>query len=324
MKLLRVLTLPLIWLSLAAAGALLAGDTPVAPALKKARLHVIASELLFSTVNSGDALASMRIWAEQIGKTRGFQFDTKMEIGRSVGQMRDSLKEHSVDLLVLDTTEYLALADAGLVEALAAGTIRGQLLAFPYLLLTKDASEGGIEGLRGKRIVVVSRLKSNLALVWLETLLADSKLGRAAAFFGSVENGYRASACVLPLFFGKIDACVVDAGNWDSIKELNPQLGRLRVVARSEAVLEGLIAKPVEPHPYQNELIDSVMNLHKTPAGEQLSLVFKTGVLVRVGKEPFESVRALCGKYRRIVNPSGDGSSCPAGRLGETAAKERK
>ena len=324
MKLLRALPLSLIWLSLAGNGAGAAGDPPAAPGLKKARLHVIASDLLFSTVNSGDALVSMRIWAEQIGKSRGFQFESKMEIGRSVGQMRDSLKEHSVDLLVLDTTEYLTLADSGLIEPLAAGTTRGQLLAFPYLLLAKNGAEGGIEGLRGKRIGVASRMKSNMALVWLETVLADNKLGRAAGFFGSVELGYRASACVLPLFFGKIDACVVDIGNWDSMKELNPQLGRLRVLAQSDALLEGLIAMPAEPHPYQNDLIDAVLNLHKTPAGEQLTMVFKTGVLVRIGKEPFESVRALCGKYRRLVNPSGEGSACPALRPGEPAGKERR
>jgi ABC-type phosphate/phosphonate transport system substrate-binding protein len=323
MKLLRTMPLLLFCLGHAGNSALWAGDPP-ASALKQARLHVIASELLFSTVNSGDALASMRIWAQQIGKSRGFQFDSNMEIGHSVAQMRDSLKEHSVDMLVLDTTEYLSLSDAGLVEALAAGTSRGQLLAFPYLLLTKDGSEGGLDALRGKRIVVAARTKSNMGMVWLETLLAESRLGRAAGFFGTVEINYRASACVLPLFFGKIDACVVDSGNLESMKELNPQLGRLRVVARSEPLLEGLIATPLQPHPYQNELVDSILNLNKTPAGEQLSLVFKTGVLVRVGREPFEPVRALCGKYRRLVNPSGDGSACPSGRLGETAGKEHR
>ena len=322
MKLPRVLPLPLICLGLTAIGPLPAGDPQPSAELKKARLHVIASDLLFGTVNSGDALASMRIWADQIGKSRGFRFDSKMEIGRSVGQMRDALKERAVDLLVLDTTEFLTLSDAGLVEPLAAGTDRGRLLAFPYLLLMKDGSEGGLEGLRGKRIVVASRMKSNMGLVWLETLLAESKLGRAAGFFGSVELAYRASACVLPLFFGKIDACVVDTGNWDAMKELNPQLGRLRMVARSEALLEGLIASPVQPHPFQAELIDSILNLYKNPAGEQLSVVFKTGVLVRVGKEPFESVRLLCGRYRRLVNPAGDGPAYPVGRL-EPPGKER-
>jgi hypothetical protein len=325
MKLLHALPLVLIWLGLAANGAPAAGDQPTSPALKPARLHVIVSDLLFGTANPNDATASMRIWTEQIGRIRGFQFNTKIEIGRSVGQMRQSLAEYSVDLLVLDTSDYLALADGKLIEAVAAGTNRGQLLVYPYLLLTKDAAEAGrFDGLRGKRIVVASRTKSNLGMVWLETLLAENRLGRAATFFGSVEIGYRASACVLPLFFGKIDACVVDFANLESLKELNPQLGRLHVAARSEGLVEGLIAMPVQPHPYQSELIDSILNLHKTPAGEQLGVVFKTGPLMRVGSEPFESVRALCGRYRRLVDATGDGTGYTAGRQEPMAGKERR
>src|SRR5664279_4325989 len=136
--------LPIIFLGFSHAGHVAAEESDPAPTgLKKARLNVVASKLLFSTVNPGDALASMRIWADQVGKGIGFQFDSKMEIGRSVGQMRQSLKEHSVDLMVLDTTDYLSLADSGLIEPLAAGTAHGQLLIYPYLLLTKEGVAGG-------------------------------------------------------------------------------------------------------------------------------------------------------------------------------------
>jgi len=241
--------------------------------------------------------------------------EAKMEISRSFGQMRQSLKERAVDVLVLDTPDYLHLADARLIEALAAGTSRGQLMAFPYLLLTNDSSAPGpLAGLRGKRITVASRTKLNMGLVWLETLLAENRLGRAQSFFGSVDISYRAASCVLPLFFSKIDACVVDSGNWESIKELNPQLGRLRVVARSEALLEGLIAMPTPPHPYQSDLIDAILTLHKTPAGSQIGVIFKSGPLMRVGREQFESMRELCNRYRRLVDPSGNlpGGTPPA------------
>ena len=324
MKLLRILPLLLLQLSGGGDGVLRAGNPPATPGMKSARLHVVASESLFGTVNQNDATASMRTWIEQIGRMAGFRFEARMEIARSIGQMRQSLKDRAVDLLVLDTPDFLALADARLAEAVMAATSRGQLAAFPYLLLARDASGvRTLAGLRGKRIAVASRTRSNLGLVWLETLLAENRLGRAAGFFGAVDVGYRASSCVLPLFFGKLDACVVDSSNWESLRELNPQLGRLRVVARSEVLLEGLIAMPVEPHPYRRELIDSMLNLHKTPAGEQLGVAFKTGPLIPVGNEPFESVRALCGRHRRIAGPSGDGSGSTAGRLEEVAGKER-
>ncbi len=324
MKLLRPLPLLLFWLSQAVNGALLAVDPP-SPGLKRARLHVMASESMFATVNRADATASMTIWTRQIAGIYGFELDTRMEIARSIEEIRQRLKAHTVDLLVLDTPDFLALVDGKLIEALVAGTSRGRLGTFPYLLLTNAAPEAGqLAGLRGKRIVVNSRTKSNLGLAWLETLLAENRLGRASGFFGSLEIGYRASACVLPLFFGKIDACVVDSDSWESIKELNPQLGRLRVAARSEALLEGVMAVPVAPFPYKSVMIESIINMHKTAAGEQLGIVFRTGPLIRVVKEQFESVRALRGKYRRIVEPSGDGPAPIAGRLEEVEVKERR
>jgi ABC-type phosphate/phosphonate transport system substrate-binding protein len=300
-----------------------AADRPAGVGLRHTRLHVMASESLFGTVNQGDATASMRVWTEQIGRIHGFQFDSKVAIAHSIAQMRQGLKDHDVDLLILDTLDYLSLAESKLVEVLAAGTTRGQPGAFPYVLLTqKRTAAVQIGDLRGKRIGIASRTKSSLGLVWLETVLAENKLGRAASFFSSVDVGYRASACVLPLFFGKIDACVVDSENWEALKELNPQLGLLPALARSEPLQEGVIALPMQLHPYQRELVDSVLTLHKTAAGEQLGIVFKTGPLQRAVREQFDSVRDLCVRYKRTVDPSGV-APANAGRL-EAAGKEHR
>jgi hypothetical protein len=108
------------------------------------------------------------------------------------------------------------------------------------------------------------------------------------------------------------------------MKELNPQIGRLHITARSEPLLEGLIALAIQPHPCPSEMIESILNLHKTPAGEQIGMIFKTGALTRVGREPFESVRTLCAKYRRLVDPTWEGSLYSSGRQEPTAGMERQ
>lgn len=310
------------WLGYAGSIVLRASDPAT---LKKVRLNVVASESMLTTVNPQDAIASMGIWVNKLGISRGYECESKIEITVSLGQIRQKLREHAVDLLVLDTPDYLTLGDEGLVQAVAVGTNGGQVAAFPYLLLTNGASGSDeLAGLRGKRIIVASRTKSNMGLVWLETLLAESRLGRVATFFGSMETTYRGSSCVLPLFFGKIDACVVDSQTWEAVKELNPQLGRLRVVARSDALLEGLLAMPVQPQSvYQSDVIDALLNLHKTVAGGQLGVVFKAGPQVRAEKAQFESERALCSKYRRMVDPSGDFPGATVRRPAVATGKER-
>ncbi|MFN0172247.1 MAG: phosphate/phosphite/phosphonate ABC transporter substrate-binding protein [Bryobacteraceae bacterium] len=316
MKRLRALPIVFFLLGETCIGALRAGEAPAASGRRRARLHIVGSESLFTTVNRRDAVASLKIYVEALGKRRGFEFDSKLEIINSAEEALTRLKEHVVDLLILDTPDYLALANSRLIEPVAAGTKRGQLGAYPYLLLGRGSpGTPHLAELRGKRIIVSSRTRSELGLVWLETLLAEDRLGRASKFFGSVGASYRASSCVLPLFFGRIEACVVDSENWDLARELNPQLAGLRILARSEPLLEGLIAMPVEEHPYRRDLIDAILELHKDPAGEQIALVLKTGPMVRVGSEQFESVRVLWSRYLRLVGLAGrsDMTASPTG-----------
>ncbi|MGC4052302.1 MAG: hypothetical protein QM757_23460 [Paludibaculum sp.] len=163
-----------------------AGDLPGRPVLTRSFLRVAASESVFANVNQADAVASMKVWSDQMAKLRGFQLDAKVEIAQSLAQMRQSLKDRTVDLLVLDTPDYLTLAETNLLDVVFAGTAKGQLAAYPYLLLIDDPSGSvPITSLREKRVVVCSRTKSNLGLVWLETLLAENHLGRAASFLAA-------------------------------------------------------------------------------------------------------------------------------------------
>jgi ABC-type phosphate/phosphonate transport system substrate-binding protein len=253
---------------------------------------------MLPAVNRSDAIASMMVFVRALAKNQGFEVDSKVEVLRTVEEMAARLKEKSVDLLVLDTPHHLALTAANLIEVVAAGTNHGQVGAYPYLLLVRDSST--LAGLQGKRVVVSSRTKADLGMVWLETLLSDNRLGRAVRHFESVATTYKPSACILPLSFGRIDACIVDAYGWELAKELNPQLAKLKTVAHSEPLVEGAIAVPTYPHPYRQEMFTAMLELHGTPAGHQLVTLFKTGPLVRARKEYFDSIRTLMARYAQL------------------------
>ena len=204
-------------LSMLLLGLICAGGAPPAAAqqqpsgsLRPARLHVIVGESMFGTVNQGDAIAFMNVWAKRVGLTYGFQFDTKVEIAQS--------------------------------------------------------------------------------------------FGRAGSYFSAIDVGYKASSCVLPLFFGKIDACVV--------------------AASSDALVEVATAMPVQRHPDQTELAEALLSLHMTVAGAQLGIIFRTGPLMSTSREKFESVNVLRSEYLRIVGPAGPGNGIRPGRLDEFSGKD--
>jgi phosphonate transport system substrate-binding protein len=207
-----------------------------------------------------------------------------------------------VDLLVLDAAEYLELETSHLIVPVLthARSLHDKALYSYVLLVAPSSAATTIASLRGKNILAASRSGSNTGAAWLDVLLGKEKLGRAAAFFTSIKVPDKAQACILPLFFGSVDACVVDDANLDLAKEMNPQLAKLRVLARSRPVIESVIAMPAEPIPYQKELIDAMLSLHEEPRGRQLLTIFKTDRLVPLLPGDLDSARELWRDYDRL------------------------
>ena len=109
-----------------------------------------------------------------------------------------------------------------------------------------------------------------------------------------------ARTCILPLFFGTVDACVVDEVSLNLAKELNPQLAQLKVLARSRPLVESVITAPRTTAPFHKDLVDAMLSLHDDPRGRQLLMVFKTGRVVRIQPGDLEGTRELWKEYDRL------------------------
>ena len=231
---------------------------------------------------------------------------------------------------MLGVADYLELESSRLIVPVLtdARTSQGGALYSYVLLVNPSSGATTIASLRGKNILVSSRGAGKTGMAWLEVLLGKEKLGRAASFFASIKAPDKAQACILPLFFGAVDACVVDEVNLNLAKEMNPQLGQLRVLARSRPMIESVIAMPAEPHPYQKELIDAMLSLHEDPRGRQLLMVFKTDRMVRIQPGDLESARELWRDYYRLpgsppLRPAGSGPAPVAESNPADRGKER-
>jgi ABC-type phosphate/phosphonate transport system substrate-binding protein len=271
-------------------------------ALRPARLNAIVSSAALNNVNLNDVRPAIKIWFDIVAERRGLLLDSKVDIAGSVTQIRERLQSHSVDVLVLAAADYLELENGHMIVPILTHSLGGPAGAFySYVLLVKPSSGvTSLAGLRGKNILVSSRGGSNTGIAWIDVLLGKEKLGRAAAFFASMKVPDKAQACILPVFFGTVDACVVDEINLNVAREMNPQLGQLQELARSRSMIGSVIAMPVEPRPYQKELIDTILSLHGDPRGRQLLLVFKTERIVRIQPGDLDSARELWTNYYRL------------------------
>jgi ABC-type phosphate/phosphonate transport system substrate-binding protein len=283
-----------------------------ARALRHEQLRGVVSGRVFSNVNRNDARPALKVWFDVVARQRGYILDSTVDIVDSAAEIRKRLQSQSVEMVTMGVVEYLELESSNLIVPVLtdARTPQGGAL-YSYVLLVKpSAGVTSIASLRGKTLMVSARGSGETGMAWLEVLLSKEKLGRAASFFASVTAAAKAQACILPVFFGTVDACVVDEVNLNLSKEMNPQLGQLSVLARSRPMIESVIGVPAEPHPYQKELIDGMLSLHEDPRGRQLLMVFKTERLVRLQPGDLDSARELWRDYYRLP---GSAPNRPAG-----------
>lgn len=313
------------WLTLAIVGlvAVVAGAQQAAPvSLRRARLYEVASSKTFNSVNRNDAQAALKVWADVLAQQKGFLLDSRVDIVDSVAELVERLETHSADSLVISITEFLELEARRLVvpDFTSGRGAQGESL-YSYVALVKPSS--GIAGfgeLKGKNVLVYSRTGENAGIAWLEVQLNKERLGRAVSFLGSLKATDKPQGCILPLFFGTADACVVDEVNLNLAREMNPQLAQLRVLARSKPMLEYVIATPVEAPPFKQEWMDALLTLHENPRGRQILMVFKTDRIVRIQPGDLDSARELWRDYYRLPGSTPNRTpAAPPSRRGTAA-----
>jgi ABC-type phosphate/phosphonate transport system substrate-binding protein len=137
--------------------------------------------------------------------------------------------------------------------------------------------------------------------MWIEVLVHEDGLGPADRFFISMSSVSTPSAAVLPVFFGKVGAGVVDRASFEVMKEMNPQLGsRLRVLAMSPPLMKDILCVDKRHIAYREDLMRALRELPQTAAGAQILMVFKSDRLKPVDAEELERVRTLCTKWRLL------------------------
>jgi phosphonate transport system substrate-binding protein len=115
-----------------------------------------------------------------------------------------------------------------------------------------------------------------LASAWLATVLDRENLGASDQFFRSMTTESKPSRVILPVFFGQADACLTSKAAFDTMCELNPQVGReLAVVASSPALVAVFYAFHKNYHAASRERFARIFaNATSTAAGRQLGILF--------------------------------------------------
>jgi len=281
-------------LALMAPAALVLTGRAAEPAPEIIHVGIVRGSLDGPTMN--DAKAATKIWMETIFSEQGetaAQSDVQLYADRTA--IKAALERKAADLAVLGTADFYALGGPATFDRVFLYS-RGGKVAVRYLLLVR--ADSGIETLanvRGRQLVLLDSVRTDLAERWFNSRLKQDGLPVMRQLAKEVVVERKSSKCIQRVFFRNADACLVTARTYRTAVELNPQLGRqLTVLAKSPPYVPSLIAIPASYTAAVWPILErGILSAHTKPKVRQMLRVYRIDRLVRQTGDELASAKAL-------------------------------
>ena len=133
-------------------------------------------------------------------------------------------------------------------------------------------------------------------------MLLKEGFGDATNFCSRMTFVAKVSKVVLPVFFRKLDACIVTKRGFETMSELNPQTGQqLKTLAVSPALVPFLFCFRADyTSPIRKQVVAEISKWHTTPAGRQILTIFQCDRLEEGTFACLESAQELLDTQRRL------------------------
>jgi phosphonate transport system substrate-binding protein len=260
----------------------------------------------FVGVNQNDAEAAFKVFLLTVGRRYGYHVKSQTTIYSDEALFEKAIRDRFINLVIVDSWKYLAMNVGSFVQPTFVASDHGRV-GNNYLLLSRRGGKtNSLTQLRGGHILRLETANASTGVFWLETLLQAKKLGTFDSFFGGIEVVNKPSAALLPVFFGKKDACLVTQSSFDVMRELNPQIGKeLQELASSELFTDIVICLSRDDWTSDKgkaDLIKALGELHLEPEGQQILSLFKINQLIPFEEPYLDTVRNLRALSERLPN----------------------
>lgn len=248
-------------------------------------------------VDFKDAAAALSLWSKEIGITWGYRVESNPY--EDPLRLVEDLQEGKVDFGIFRSEDYVRFADKiGFDNALV--PLRGGKKTHRFLLLVR--SDSPVRTLRDLRNKTICFLAGDLAArIFVDTLLSRQKLQNVEGFFSAVYVKQKVSQAILSVFFGQADAVVSHDTGYQTMIELNPQIGtKLRVLHSSPEYVTGLgVFRKGYEKEKKDTVRDSLLGLSDSPRGRQVLMLFKADRFVPLHERELDSVKKLISEHEQ-------------------------
>jgi phosphonate transport system substrate-binding protein len=269
------------------------------------------SHSLFTDVNENDAEAAVKVWGQTIAKERGISTETASHIFQDTPELLKALQSKSVDAVGISMVEYAELSQAVRFNPIFVTYNSGRTREQYLLLVHRDSKLERLADLRGRSLVFHLNSRACLAQPWLDTLLLQEDGLPAAGWFGKITRSPKLAQVILPVFFHRIDVCVATRTEYETMCELNPQIGQqLKILARSPEVVASAFCFRADYAPaFKEQLFVALRDLHKSPAGLQVLTLFQSERIEDQPASCLDSALGLLAQQAQLTDRFGASNS---------------
>jgi ABC-type phosphate/phosphonate transport system substrate-binding protein len=267
----------------------------------------VATDVLLD-VSRKDAQAAFDVWAQQLGRERGDNSETRSFFLEDPDAVATAIRRNEVDLVLLPTLDFLRLQrQQAPIEPVRVGIGARTSLDVEVLLVHRDTLPRGLRGLTGQRLMVQPGAVGSLSRLWLDTLLAKEGLPDSGQGFGQIRQGLRASQVVLPVFFRQAEAALVKEASFATVGEMNPQVARdVVALARSPGLVHGVVCFNRQIAAESRRLLmTGLEQMSTSAAGRQILTLFRINQLPPYDTSQVANVVEMLRQRETLAKPSG-------------------
>lgn len=263
------------------------------------------SAKIFQNVSVTDATVGTQVVVRKIIDKTGLAIKTTTQIYNDTETIVEALNYKGLDLIALLPEDYLRIRSAVAIEPYLIAEVRGNI--FDEFILLARAGDGitQLSDLADKRIQIYAGVEGDLPGIWLDVLLMRAKLPQYQKFFSEVKKTQTESQAALPVFFDQADAAIITQIGFNTLVELNPQIGqKLKILTTSPGYANGLfcINRHQGPGHNRNRLAKAMCELHLTPEGKQMLTLFKVSRFHLFKDADLENIISLLNEYELLVS----------------------
>jgi phosphonate transport system substrate-binding protein len=254
-------------------------------------------------VNIDDARVALEMNINRQSTTGILNVEPKLEIIPDVATAAHRIRQKQLYGLNLTGIDYILLREMVAAEPIYVASALAASPVESYIVLTNNEIDWEKLSAMAQRRLMVERYDQwDIGRIWLETELNQMQLPKSNTFFTAIQAADKPSRLVLPVFFGQAEACLVAQSTYQTMVELNSQLGqKLRILACSPGVVKSLfcVADDLDRH-FVAETKKRLHNMHLSEDGQQLLMIFRLKRFFPFRPEDLEATEQILNRYRTL------------------------